>query len=267
MNRFKKILLKLLRKSFFIHTVVAKLNLFLFYRINYKILFYDLKKDLLYNLFILKKICPNYQLNIKNNTNIFKHKFHYEIFEALKKRLGNQKLKILEIGTYDGRFTNHLSQKFSNSKIYTIDLKKDDSLFLNSYKRNNKAILLSFLNERKKNLNKKNILFYELNSIFLKKKFKKEFFDIIFVDGDHSDPVVTIDILNSYDLVKKGGFVIVDDILKKNRKKLTSEGSSFEAFKALKKLEKIKKIKTYFVLNFIRPHNFFSKSYIGFFQK
>ena len=65
-------------------------------------------------------------------------------------------------------------------------------MFLNSYKRNNKALLLSFLNERKKNLNKKNILFYELNSIFLKKKFKKEIFDIIFVDGDHSDPVVTM---------------------------------------------------------------------------
>ena len=59
----------------------------------------------------------------------------------------------------------------------------------------------------------------------------------------------------------------MDDILKKYRKKLTSEGSSFEAFKALKKLEKIKKIQPYFVFNFIRPHNFFSKSYIGFFLK
>ena len=71
-------------------------------------------------------------------------------------------------------------------------------------------------------------------------KFTKNSFDIIWVDGDHHDPTVTRDIFNSYEILKKNGLMIVDDLLladkPKNSKKHASEGSSTDGMVALEKL-------------------------------
>lgn len=38
-------------------------------------------------------------------------------------------------------------------------------------------------------------------------------FDAIWVDGDHQNPQVTIDIIQSLALLKSGGFLLVDDVV------------------------------------------------------
>jgi predicted O-methyltransferase YrrM len=56
---------------------------------------------------------------------------------------------ILEIGTFNGQFTNFLSQIYPNAKISTIDLDENDAEFKDQYNRQNKNMLNKFLNQRK----------------------------------------------------------------------------------------------------------------------
>ena len=39
-------------------------------------------------------------------------------------------------------------------------------------------------------------------------------FDLIWVDGSHMDPVVSVDIANAIRLISKNGHIIVDDVFK-----------------------------------------------------
>ena len=68
------------------------------------------------------------------NYNDPKLSWHYHLFSAISKN--KKKLKILEIGTHLGKFTNFLSKIFENSEIHSVDLPHNDDLFINSYFRN-----------------------------------------------------------------------------------------------------------------------------------
>ena len=46
---------------------------------------------------------------------------------------------------------------------------------------------------------------------FFKKNHKH--FDLIYVDGDHSSKQVKIDLINSWNVLKNGGFLILDDYM------------------------------------------------------
>ena len=76
--------------------------------------------------------------------------------------------------------------------------------------------LNNFLKIREENLRSSRINFIELDSINLMDVFKEETFDLIWVDGDHSYPTVEKDINNSYLLLKKGGYIVIDDVSKIN---------------------------------------------------
>jgi len=58
-----------------------------------------------------------------------------------------------------------------------------------------------------------NINFINLNSLNIKKYFKEKKFDLIWVDGDHLNPQVTIDIINSLDLLDNDGVICTDDVI------------------------------------------------------
>ena len=132
---------------------------------------------------------------------------HQIIFSSLNKR----KFKhILEIGTYDGSNALLLSELFPKANIDTIDLNDNDETFIDTYGRKNKDNLSEFLIQRKKNLKKKNIKFKKKNSVSLTLEKKK--YDLIWVDGAHGYPVVSIDIANSLRLLKKGGIFLCDDV-------------------------------------------------------
>lgn len=259
--------MKILKKNFFLYDFLVKILLILRYKKNWKVLFYNTKKDLDHNLHCLSQLNKNTFKYIKKNPDIFKYKFNYAVFKLLSKDYQNTDLKILEIGTFDGSFSKYLSNIFPKAKISTIDLSINDKRFIDSYKRNNEKYLNNFLKIREENLRSSRINFIELDSINLMDVFKEETFDLIWVDGDHSYPTVEKDINNSYLLLKKGGYIVIDDVSKINTKNETSEGSHSASLKALEKLKKNKKINYFLINKFVRPDNFFNKTYIAFFQK
>ena len=98
--------------------------------------------------------------------------------------------------------------------ITTIDLNNNDEVFINSYGRNEKENLDQFFKIIEKNISNKNINFINLNSTNIKKYFYGKKFDLIWIDGDHLNPQVTIDIIYSFDLLNEDGVICIDDIFK-----------------------------------------------------
>ena len=107
---------------------------------------------------------------------------------------------ILEIGTYDGRNALLLSKLFKGSKVDTYDLHPKNAFYKKWFKEKNV----------KKKIKDKSINFIKKDSFYLINIKKK--YDLIVIDGDHHNPIFTFDLCNSLRLVKKGGFVLIDDV-------------------------------------------------------
>jgi len=229
---------------------------------------YDLSKDLNYNenLFKLLKFDIKKIKSQLNSLNFQYHtpklSWHYHLFVGLKDYFGKKKINILEIGTHNGNFSNFISKLYDESHITTIDLDETDNQFINTYGREEKEKLDEFLKLRNKNLNRKNINFIKLNSLNIKKYFKEKKFDLIWVDGDHLNPQVTIDIINSLDLLNNDGIICTDDVIMDIKFK-KSKYVSNEGFFTLKHLEDNGLIKNYYLIKRIRMNNANLKKYIS----
>lgn len=122
-------------------------------------------------------------------------------------------MNILEIGTYDATNSFLLSELFRNSKVDTYDLKHTNKTFVSTYHRKDKKKLKDFIKKRNTLLKKKrNIKFHELNSLNLSLKTNKKY-DLIWVDGSHENPYVSIDLANALRLTNKNGVIMCDDII------------------------------------------------------
>ena len=76
---------------------------------------------------------------------------------------------------------------------------------------------------------------------------------MIFVDGDHLNPQVTMDIFQALYLLKKGGVMVTDD----NLSKTNSQRVNLESYETLKYLQKSGKI----------TRSFYKKIYKNIIQK
>ena len=232
--------------------------------IFFKILFYNLEKDIISNEKNLKKF--NVDINeIKETLKKYNISYdddfiswHYHTFAGFKKI--KQIDKILEIGTYDGRFTNYLSHIFPNSKITTIDLPDEDSRFKDSYDRDSKSNLNKFLEKRKLNLKPENISFISVDSNKINDLFEKKSFDLIWIDGDHLNPQVTKDINNSIDLLKDNGFLCCDDVYP--YRKSSDPYINCDSYNTLNDLSEKKILVNTFLLKRINYRNAIAKKYI-----
>ena len=169
------------------------------------------------------------------------------------------KKKILEIGTYKGNFTNFLTKIFPNSEISTIDIPHSLSPDFKNLKTNDFDEAISTLN---KNLSSANIRKYIDSSFNLLEIFEKNYFDFIFVDGDHLNPQVTIDIFQSLYLLKKGGIMITDDnLINKNQ---NTDDVNLDSYETLKYLKNIEKITLELFIKKISYKNLFQKKYVSF---
>ena len=166
----------------------------------------------------ISKIIKNLSLSGYNYNDPYLS-FHYK-FCASNFKFRN----ILELGTGPSEFTYFLSYNFPKSKIITIDD------YIHTKERSFKG---SSLFKNKKFLKKKNITFLKANSKIIK-TFKKKF-DFIFVDADHLFPGVSIDILNSMNILKKDGIILVDDIVKENFKNEYISNSAYILLEYLKR--------------------------------
>ena len=229
---------------------------------------YDLSKDLNYNENLFKLLKFDIE-KIKSQLNSLDFQYHtlglswhYHLFVGLKDYFGNKKINILEIGTYNGNFSNFISKLYDESNITTIDLDESDNQFINTYGREEKEKLDEFLKLRNKNLNRKNINFIKLNSLNIKKYFNEKKFDLIWVDGDHLNPQVTIDIINSLDLLNNDGIICTDDVIMDNKFKKNKYVSN-EGFFTLKHLEDNRLIKNYYLIKRIHLSNAVQKKYVS----
>ena len=241
-----------------------------FYRaIRYSIKFknYNLPGDLdhnenlfkLFNFDIEKIKSELYSLNFQYHDPGIS--WHYHLFAGLKDYFGNKKINILEIGTHNGNFSNFLSKVYIESDITTIDLDDRDNQNLNTHDREAKEKSDEFLKLRNKNLNEININFIKLNSLKIKKYFNEKKFDLIWVDGDHLNPQVTIDIINSLDLLNNDGIMCTDDVIMDS--KFRGKAVSSEGFFTLKHIEDYGLIRNYFLIKRIIIGNATTKKYIS----
>ena len=173
---------------------------------------------------------------------------------------------VLEIGTYDGKTSVILNKIFPEASITTIDLPIKDKDFESTYNRSGSAN--TFADKRNTLLNSSNqIKFLEINSIALSEMDNK--FDVIWIDGAHGYPVVAMDIINTFRLCNKGGYVLVDDVWK-NERISDKYYHSVGAMQSLSELKSANLIDEYFLIPkrissyFNLPWN---KKFIGFFRK
>ena len=229
---------------------------------------YNLSKDLNYNENLFKSL--NFDIEkIKSQLNSLNFQYHdpslswhYHLLSGLKQYFGTKKINILEIGTYNGNFSNFLSKVYSESHVTTIDLDDRDNQFINTHDREAKEKSDEFLKLRNKNLNRININFIKLNSFNIKKYFNEKKFDLIWVDGDHLNPQVTIDIINSLDLLNNEGIMCTDDVIMES-KFLKGKYVSNEGFFTLKHIEDHGLIRNYYLIKRIRIDNAITKKYIS----
>lgn len=258
--------------------------------INYHIKNYDISNDLSLN----EKKLDEFGFNIAAIKEILKKldkdyfdpnlSWHYHYIAGYFHKFQTENKKILEIGTHNGDYTNFLSKLFSGSEIHSFDLKHDkvNTKNFDLEKKEKDRIDLFFL-KRKKNLEQKNIKFYETSSFYLSEYFSNESFDIIFVDGDHLNPQVTIDIFQGYKLLKDKGIMMNDDLKIKNLSNITSNsgmiGRYLQFFKGkvefvnsdssntLDYLEKMKLIKNDFLIKNVRKRSKIGKKFVGISKK
>ena len=116
---------------------------------------------------------------------------------------------ILEIGSYEGRSAIFFLKNFTDSCITCVD----------TWSGSDEHDSVDFkLIEKNFDLNTS---FYQSNNLLIKQKmtsnefFKKnhKYFDLIYVDGDHSSDQVKIDLINSWNSLRNGGFLVLDDYM------------------------------------------------------
>ena len=163
---------------------------------------------------------------------------HYELFAELS-RVSPPK-RILEIGTSDASFTAFMARVCPDAIVETIDL----------------AAPNTDITGREINLGiSPNIVFREMNSLELC-RFDGPKYDLIWVDGDHTFPVVACDIANAVRLLEPKGVMMCDDIYLSR----LVEGRGYEeSLEVLDAFTEASMIWSRFVLKSIRPEKNYSR--------
>jgi predicted O-methyltransferase YrrM len=116
---------------------------------------------------------------------------------------------ILEIGSYEGRSAIFFLKKFLKSNISCVDTwsgsDEHDKIEFTNIEKNFDLNTNYFIKQnRLKKLKMTSNEYFENNN---------EKFDLIYVDGDHNSKQVSLDIENSWNILNKGGYLILDDYM------------------------------------------------------
>ena len=113
---------------------------------------------------------------------------------------------------------------------------ENDKNFIDSYERGNLDKKEKHLTIRELNLkNLKNVKFLKMNSVKLIDK--KDKFDLIWIDGAHGSPIVTMDIINSINRLNDRGIIMCDDVWVTNPPFGDDNYNSSTTYKTLKTLK------------------------------
>jgi len=212
----------------------------------------------------LNKILENlYGLEYNETTNMWSE--HLVLFASISEGFSPIS-NVLEIGTFDGETTKLMSLIFPDSKILTIDLPQDELSKIDLYKYMTERP--DFEKTRQQNLtHSQNIQFQEMNSLQL--LHSPLSFDLIWIDGDHSYPVASIDIANSLRLLSSNGIAICDDVYIESQSKNTP-GRSICSYETLNSLTEARLISFSLIrkrlgMNFNQSNS--NEKFLGIFQK
>ena len=134
---------------------------------------------------------------------------HYPLFAGWAE--GRQGLDVLEIGTDTAEFSRFLAALPGVARVVTVDLPATDARYRAAVIRDGIEVARGLVpSQRSTNLTESKIEFVECNSIKLTWWDRR--FDAIWVDGDHTNPVVTIDAVNALRLLRPGGLLAFDDV-------------------------------------------------------
>lgn len=191
--------------------------------------------------------------------------WHYHLFAgfAANANADKEKLNILEVGTFDGDFAKFLSKNFPKSTITTLDLPQNDDLFISTNGREDIEARKEHLRIRTENISQPNIHFIEMNSLDLLDRFEENSFDLIWLDGDHLDPQVTIDITNCLRLIKDGGYLCVDDVVRDHTFPADDYVSN-DSYKTLEHFESAGCIKNEYLFKRCVDHSTIFNKYISY---
>lgn len=141
-------------------------------------------------------------MNIIENRNILFQQF-------------NKNLKIAEIGIFKGEFSKFIFEQLNPKELHLIDIFEG---MMCSGDKDGNNIVWTNLSDEYTNLNE----FFKLNNnVYIHKNksedvlnsFPNEYFDIIYIDGDHTYNGVKSDLTVSYNKVKKDGFICGHDYI------------------------------------------------------
>jgi predicted O-methyltransferase YrrM len=133
------------------------------------------------------------------------------VLESQFSRLGLDFPRVLEIGTFRGEFTAFLGALFPEAYVETWDLPCSSDPQMQEYCAEFEKHYHDQSSTRIINLkDATNIHQIFLDSTHLVKSADE--FDLVWVDGDHSFPVVAFDIINALRLASPKAWIVVDDI-------------------------------------------------------
>jgi len=122
-------------------------------------------------------------------------------------------INYLEIGAFYGANILSVANSYGlhkDSKLYCIDPWEDYAEY-SEYKNEQSNIYCSFINNIEKSGVRQKIIINRGYSNKEIPKFQDDFFDIIYIDGNHEPEYVLEDAVLSFRKLKKGGIMIFDD--------------------------------------------------------
>jgi predicted O-methyltransferase YrrM len=125
----------------------------------------------------------------------------------------NRPINYLEIGAFFGANILSVANTYglhNDSKLYCIDPWEDYAEYP-EYKNEQSMIYNAFINNIENSGVKDKIVIKRGYSNFEIPKFEDEFFDIIYIDGNHEPEYVLEDAVLSFRKLKKNGIMIFDD--------------------------------------------------------
>ena len=125
----------------------------------------------------------------------------------------NKPINYLEIGTFYGANILSVAETYgsnNDSKLYCIDPWEDYEQYP-EYKTQQTTIYNTFITNIENSLAKDKIIINRGYSNIEIPKFQDDFFDIIYIDGNHEPEYVLEDAVLSFRKLKKNGIMIFDD--------------------------------------------------------
>lgn len=122
----------------------------------------------------------------------------------------------LEIGVWKGDFSHQIIETVKPKKFYLVDPWEFLPNYHNRWYGGKKAKSQKDMDRvysqvKLRFRGQKAVTIYRNKSEEVVKKFRKEMFDFVYIDGDHSYEFVKKDLITYFPLIKKGGILAGDD--------------------------------------------------------